>query len=178
MGSTGASGTCEDVSYWGSRFLNHLYKAHSVRSVWIYRDLLDILVIDTHFLAAVNHTFLTGQYRTENAICFCVCLIWRCFQQLDYLAPKDTWQINNEIIEECSLLGWDAVWLLLEGDGARAQKTAFFIDETNSTAVSLQANYTDWATATSRRNLVQTFVDRRVSRGQRGGSPRYLISVF
>jgi hypothetical protein len=34
-----------------------------------------------------------------------------------------------------------------------------------------QANYTDWATATCRRNLVSTFADRGVSRGQRGGSP-------
>jgi hypothetical protein len=33
------------------------------------------------------------------------------------------------------------------------------------------ANYTDWATATGRRKLVPTFVDRGMSRGQRGGSP-------
>jgi hypothetical protein len=39
----------------------------------------------------------------------------------------------------------------------------------NSVAFSPQANYTDWATATWR-NLVPTFVDRGVSRGQRGGS--------
>jgi hypothetical protein len=39
----------------------------------------------------------------------------------------------------------------------------------NSVARSPQANYTDWATATCRRNLVSTFVDRGVSRGQRGG---------
>jgi hypothetical protein len=44
--------------------------------------------------------------------------------------------------------------------------------QTNSAALSPQANYTDWATPTSRRNLVPTFVDRGVSRGQRGGSPR------
>jgi hypothetical protein len=31
-----------------------------------------------------------------------------------------------------------------------------------------QANSTDWATATCRRNLVSTFVDWGVSRGQRG----------
>jgi hypothetical protein len=37
-------------------------------------------------------------------------------------------------------------------------------------ALSPQANYTDWATATCRRNLVLTFVDRGVLRGQRGGS--------
>jgi hypothetical protein len=38
-------------------------------------------------------------------------------------------------------------------------------------ALSLQANYTNWATATCRRNLVPTFVDRGVSRGQHGGTP-------
>jgi hypothetical protein len=42
--------------------------------------------------------------------------------------------------------------------------------QTNSVAFSPQANYTDWATATCRRNLVPTFADRGVSRGQRGGS--------
>jgi hypothetical protein len=41
--------------------------------------------------------------------------------------------------------------------------------ETNSVALSPQANYMDWATA-SRRNVVPTSADRRVSRGQRGGS--------
>jgi hypothetical protein len=35
----------------------------------------------------------------------------------------------------------------------------------NSVALSPQANYTDWATATCRRNLVRTFVDRGASRG-------------
>jgi hypothetical protein len=42
--------------------------------------------------------------------------------------------------------------------------------QTNSVAFSPRANYTDWATATYWRNLVPTFVDRGVSRGQRGGS--------
>jgi hypothetical protein len=44
-----------------------------------------------------------------------------------------------------------------------------------------EANYIDLAIATCWRNLVPTFADRRVSRGQRGGSPtkiRSLISVF
>jgi hypothetical protein len=41
----------------------------------------------------------------------------------------------------------------------------------NSVALSPLANYTDWSTATCRRNLVPTFADRGASRGQRGGSP-------
>jgi hypothetical protein len=45
-------------------------------------------------------------------------------------------------------------------------------------ALSPQANYTDWATATCRRSLVTTFVDRGVSRGQRGGSPTVINLSF
>jgi hypothetical protein len=48
----------------------------------------------------------------------------------------------------------------------------------NSVVFSRQANYTDWATATSRRNLVPTFSDRGVSRGQRGGSPTVVNLSF
>jgi hypothetical protein len=44
-------------------------------------------------------------------------------------------------------------------------------EQTNSVVFSPKTNYTDCATATCRRNLVPTFVDRGVSRGQRGGSP-------
>jgi hypothetical protein len=44
-------------------------------------------------------------------------------------------------------------------------------NKTNSVAFSPQANYTDWATVTWWQNLVPTFADREVSRGQRGRSP-------
>jgi hypothetical protein len=43
--------------------------------------------------------------------------------------------------------------------------------QTNSVALSLQVNYTDWVTATCWQNLVLTFADRGVLRGQRGRSP-------
>jgi hypothetical protein len=46
-----------------------------------------------------------------------------------------------------------------------------FYNQTNSMALSPRTNYTDWSTATCRRNLVPTFVDRGVSRVQGGGSP-------
>jgi hypothetical protein len=48
----------------------------------------------------------------------------------------------------------------------------------NSVTLSLQVNYTDWATATCWQNLVPTFVDRGVSRGQRGGSPTVVNLSF
>jgi hypothetical protein len=41
----------------------------------------------------------------------------------------------------------------------------------NSMSFNLQGNYTDWPTATCRRNLVPTFADRGISRGQRSGTP-------
>jgi hypothetical protein len=51
-------------------------------------------------------------------------------------------------------------------------RTAFcsIYSQKYSVALSPQANYTDWATANCRWNLVPTFVDRRVSLGQLSGS--------
>jgi hypothetical protein len=45
-------------------------------------------------------------------------------------------------------------------------------------AFSPQENYTDWVTASCWRNLVPTFADRGVSRGQRGGSPTVVNLSF
>jgi hypothetical protein len=53
----------------------------------------------------------------------------------------------------------------------KAIYTSYKQKQTNSVAFSPQAKYTDWATATCRRNLAPTFADRGVSSGQRGGSP-------
>jgi hypothetical protein len=50
--------------------------------------------------------------------------------------------------------------------------------KTNSVALSPQANYTDWSTATCQRNLVPTSVDRGVSRGQRGRFPTAINLSF
>jgi hypothetical protein len=47
-----------------------------------------------------------------------------------------------------------------------------------SVALSPQVNYTDWVTATCRRNLVPTFVDRGMSRSQGGGSPTVVNLCF
>jgi hypothetical protein len=52
------------------------------------------------------------------------------------------------------------------------------INQSISVALSPRANYTDWATATCPWNLVSTFVDRGVSRGQRGGSPTVVNLSF
>jgi hypothetical protein len=48
----------------------------------------------------------------------------------------------------------------------------------NSVAFSPQANYTEWSAANCWRNLVTTFADGGVSRGQRGGSPTIVNLSF
>jgi hypothetical protein len=58
------------------------------------------------------------------------------------------------------------------------EKTSKHKNKENSVAFSPQANYTDWATVTCLRNLMPTFVDRGVSRGQRGGSPTVVNLSF
>jgi hypothetical protein len=50
--------------------------------------------------------------------------------------------------------------------------------KTNSVTINPQANYTDWSTATCRRNLMPTFVDRGMSRGQRDWSPTVINLIF
>jgi hypothetical protein len=50
--------------------------------------------------------------------------------------------------------------------------------KTNSVALSPRANYTDSATSTCLRNLVPTFVDRGVSRGQSDGFPTVVNFSF
>jgi hypothetical protein len=45
-------------------------------------------------------------------------------------------------------------------------------------AFSPQANYTDWSTSIGLRILMPTFVDRGMSRGQRGGSPTVVNLSF
>jgi hypothetical protein len=60
-----------------------------------------------------------------------------------------------------------------------AYETARFIPTKRySVVLSAQANYTDWATATCRRNLAPTFVDRGVLCGQRGWSPTVVNLSF
>jgi hypothetical protein len=51
------------------------------------------------------------------------------------------------------------IFVIMLGEECKSHK------QTNSVALSQQANYTDWTTATCRRNLVPTFADRGLSRG-------------
>jgi hypothetical protein len=50
--------------------------------------------------------------------------------------------------------------------------------QTNTMSLSPRANYTDWETATCRRNLVAAFVDRGMLRGHRDGPPTVVNLSF
>jgi hypothetical protein len=69
-------------------------------------------------------------------------------------------------VKDCNLRNTDA--RRVNYVRLRRAKTDGFDIKTNSVAVSPQANFTGGSTATCRRNLVPTFVDRGVSRGQMG----------
>jgi hypothetical protein len=61
-------------------------------------------------------------------------------------------------------------WYFLLQEISKLHSNAIITNkQTNSLALSQQANYTDWAKATFRRNLVPTVVERGMSSGQRGG---------
>jgi hypothetical protein len=79
------------------------------------------------------------------------------------------WQPNSLICFWCHCI--DLWWARRENNNNNNNKKP-------SVALSPQANYNDWATATCRRNLVSTFVDREVSRGQRSGSPTVVNLSF
>jgi hypothetical protein len=84
--------------------------------------------------------------------------------------------LYRNVAEMCTTFGAHSLSDLLRN--CIRPDTRLQINNTNSVAFSPQANYTNWATVTCRRNLVPTFVDRGVSRGQRGGSPTVVNLSF
>jgi hypothetical protein len=60
----------------------------------------------------------------------------------------------------------------------RAAQVISQANKTHSVSFIPQVKYTDWATATGRRILMETFADRVVSPGQRGGSPTVVNLSF
>jgi hypothetical protein len=86
------------------------------------------------------------------------------------LIPQDSCMCHNWKVPRPSHRKLGS-WLLLGSPASILIHCSQKGKETNSVVLSPRANYTDWATATCWRNLVPTFADRRVSRGQRGGSP-------
>jgi hypothetical protein len=88
------------------------------------------------------------------------------YRLLRSCSTKRRWQVRTHFLELLLFLAYILVLGIYVTDFA----ILWDIQTTYSVSLSPQANYTDWVTATCRRNLVPTFVDSGVSRGQRGGS--------
>jgi hypothetical protein len=112
--------------------------------------------ITSHYITVPRTSQITVYKWTGQLKLHCVIYWkWRYMKRYKYL-----WVVNTEALRREDIRG--------NGSIIPAFKTnRWWI---NSVALSPRANYTDWATATCRRNLVSTFVDRGVSRGQRGRS--------
>jgi hypothetical protein len=84
-------------------------------------------------------------------------LVWRQLGNPKFMLNDNN--IKVDLIDISVDVNWTgpSVWLMCS-------------NKQNSVAFSPQANYTNWVTATYWWNLVPTFLDRGVSRGQRGGS--------
>jgi hypothetical protein len=83
--------------------------------------------------------------------------------ELLYQSLFNPWMNGRNMISAFFGLHDNGGWCFILAYAARLRE--------NSVALSPQANHTDWATATCRRNILQAFSDRGVSRGKRGGSP-------
>jgi hypothetical protein len=96
-----------------------------------------------------------------------------CKQQI---SRENSWTGREEPASESSVEAAELTYRILKtlslefGDQSKGVYLTNKQNKQNSVAFSPRANYTDWATATCRRNLVPTFMDRGVSRSQRGAS--------
>jgi hypothetical protein len=121
----------------------------------------------------------------------CVCMtelepLW-IIHGIQQVGPLNS-KAPSLIVNELSYLHVNCIWFCFKSVLSTCSQDKD--KQINSVALSPRANYTDWATATWRQNLVPTFVDRGVSRDQRDGSPmavnltgqqcehQYLIEVF
>jgi hypothetical protein len=92
--------------------------------------------------------------------------------RLSVVSFSSSAQLMSQITERISLECW------VHTLNSKCGYNLFLFASIYSVAFSPQANYTDWATATCQWNVLPTFVDRGVSRGQRGGSPTIVNFSF
>jgi hypothetical protein len=123
----------------------------------------------------------TPQMRTARWICTCVCLRsgWPLLHTGQKWGPF-SYMRPERILCSCTLLQLPVVFVTASwrcgNDGISGLCWYRRIcKQTNSLAFSPQANYTDSATATDRRILVPTFLDRGVSLVSAAEPPRPLI---
>jgi hypothetical protein len=146
--------------------LNVLTLQHGYASRWR----LSSPYVVRHILPVNIGTHLSFQHLSAIDNCYLSVELWFKPRVLAYVTQID--DINAALCRvSCTSHSAGATVLSPAGLNILPVIITYKKKQTNSVALSPQANYTNWATATCWRNLVPTFVDRGVSRGQRGGSP-------
>jgi hypothetical protein len=135
------------------------------------------------FISQKTAFFIVTTVKTSN-LTWLSWSLWRLFTKakVKFNTKKEhIYQaIQTDAYKICSTYTSLYCWnnISYEGKHFRNNPLRHNYKKPTSVALSPRANYTDWATATCRRNLVSTFVDRGVSRGQRGGSPAVVNLSF
>jgi hypothetical protein len=158
----------------GSLYFGYFYESITIYLAYIcvlgrYLTCLMVYSVVSHRLAFLKKHLLPALYPSHF-------IVYGAFPYLIKLSFILGFQTESSLLPELIRLSWTNSCLARKIEWY--QTYYLHQNKTNTVALSQQANYTDWATATCRRNLVPTFVDRRVSRGHRGGQPTSLISVF
>jgi hypothetical protein len=108
----------------------------------------------------------------------------RTLDRVNKNIPADCWEVSSTSTIQPRFCPFNCTlkeYLLcddVKANGAHTKILEISIKKTNSVALCPRANYTYWATATCRRNLVPNIVDRGVSRGQRRESPTVVNLSF
>jgi hypothetical protein len=123
-----------------------------------------------HMLFA--HTFVCGKAHSRTCIS-----LWKInARMLLSFSLSSSWRYRPSLTSISSVV--EALWIHKWGTHLERTTRRCAYKKQTPWPLSLHANYTDWSTATCRRNLVPTFVDRGMSRGQRGGSPTVVNLSF
>jgi hypothetical protein len=159
-------------------FLSRLQSIFHIASVCINTDIFNLITLYLKF-HSLQHltTWAIGfpkplivrgnaKYSANKTYCTYRTGYWRVWATLTD-ATYNIKQIRNQTtgLSPCSLLLGKIYHLV-------------YSTQHKFRGPSPRANYTDWLTATCWPNLAPTFVDRGVSRGQRGGSPTVVKLSF
>jgi hypothetical protein len=121
----------------------------------------------THSSILTTHVW---HHKAYKGVSFCILILDRnCVSMITWTGYSYTEDNSNTILQIPNRHCYYTFNVLCCGSHIGAFK---------SVAFSPQANYTDWATATCRRNLVPIFVDRWFSHCQCGGSPTVVNISF
>jgi hypothetical protein len=156
-----SASTYVDIEQWPPYSMNNLLSCViTCASQWLFHFDEEIIIAWDH----IESVWRMFQYLPSPSLQWKGSYFWHWLGSPSPLVVGDTGTSAILIWYESMHL-----WSLHQNEWTTVRDTLHH-KQTNSVVLSPQANYTDWATATCRLNLVPTFVDRGVSLGQRGGS--------